>query len=77
MNLSNLTEDETWIVKWQYRMLGDFHTALFEAIKRADDYNLTKLALGFPSEVYGYKAYAQIPGWWQRVQKIAELREED
>ena len=72
-----LTEEEEFIIKWQYRILGDFTTALIDAIKRADSSNLARLALGFPMEVKAYKLYAEQPGWWQRTEeKYSELRGE-
>ena len=52
------TEAEKFVVKWQFRLLGDFHTALIRAITLADDRNLEQLALGFPDEVAGYRAWA-------------------
>ena len=63
-----------FIVKWQYRLLGHFKTALIEAIKLADDNNLAKLACGFPNEVQGYIYYSRTPGWWQEVQKKAGIK---
>lgn len=68
-NLDKLDASEWWIVKWQYRLLGDFHRVLFEAICRADETNLYKLSLGFPDEVEGYKKYATESGWWTDVQR--------
>ena len=52
------TEAEKFVVKWQFRLLGDFRTALIQAIMLADDRNLEQLALGFPDEVAGYRAWA-------------------
>jgi len=52
------TDAEKWIIQWQFRILGDFHTGLFQAISRADEGNLDRLRLGFPDEVDGYKAWA-------------------
>jgi len=51
------TPAEKWVVKWQYRLLGDFETALAEAICRADDGNLDRLARGFPNQVAGFLAW--------------------
>ncbi len=64
-----LTPEEDWIVQWQYRYVGDFHKALFEAICMADEKNLDKLTLGFPDEVSGYKKYTCQQGWWQEVKR--------
>lgn len=48
------TTAEKWVVKWQFRLLGDFETALANAIKLADENNLAKLKLGFPIQVNGF-----------------------
>jgi len=55
------------IVKWQWGLYGDFYTALFSAIKRADDENIERLALGFPIEIRGFLA-------WSRGTLAKELR---
>ena len=73
MNLDKLDNSEKFIFMWQYRLLGHFKTALIEVICRADDNNLEKLSLGFPDEVRGYINYNQTPGWWEEVQKKAEI----
>jgi hypothetical protein len=52
-----LNDSEIWVVKWQFRLLGDFEMALCEAIKRADDNNLMALSLGFPTQVNGYRQW--------------------
>ena len=44
----------------QFGMGGGFFNALFEAIARADEGNLTKLAAGFPEEVDAYKTWTRI-----------------
>lgn len=46
------------VIKWQFRLLGDFHTALWQAIAHADERNLSRLERGFPVEVQGYRAWA-------------------
>lgn len=51
-------ESDKWVVKWQFRALGDFETALCEAIKRADEHNMAKLGRGFPIQVEGYRRWA-------------------
>lgn len=48
------TESEKWVIKWQFHELGDFQSALAEAIKRADDDNLVRLGRGFPTQVGGF-----------------------
>jgi hypothetical protein len=55
----NFDESDKWVVKWQFRMLGSFETALSQAIKQADDDNLTLLALGFPVQVEGYRRWTR------------------
>ncbi len=52
------TNAEKAVIKWQFRLNGDFKTALWEAIKRADEGNLDRLALGFPDEVAGFRQWA-------------------
>ena len=64
-----LTPEEDWIAMWQYRYLGHFRKALFDAICAADEKNLDRLSLGFPDEVNGYKKYIRQEGWWKEVQK--------
>jgi hypothetical protein len=46
------------VIKWQYRLNGDFETALWGAIVRADEDNLARLERGFPEQVLGYRAWA-------------------
>lgn len=46
------------VVRWQFRLFGDFYKTLFDAIVRADEKNLDRLAKGFPVEVAGYRAWA-------------------
>jgi len=72
-NFDDLTEEEQFVVKWQYQMLGDFKTALVRAITKADEYNMQRLALGFPVEVQAYKRFTQEGGWWETVAKKAGL----
>lgn len=56
------------VLKWQWRLYGDFFTALFDAIKLADDQNLERLRLGFPIEVTGFVE-------WNRGSLAEKLRE--
>lgn len=51
------TNAEKWVLRWQFGLLGDFQTALADAIKRADYTNLARLELGFPDEVAGFTAW--------------------
>ena len=54
---NEVTPLETILLKWQYRLYGDFYTNLWEALVRADDNNIAKLALGFPDEVHALHAW--------------------
>ena len=56
------------VLKWQWALYGDFFTALFGAIKRADDENLERLRKGYPVEVAGFLA-------WNRGGLAKELRD--
>jgi hypothetical protein len=62
------TDAEKWVIRWQYRLLGDFQAALAEAITRADDSNLERLALGFSDQVAGFID-------WSRGNLSTRLRE--
>lgn len=53
------TKPEKFIVKWQFGMLGDFQSALIEAIKLADEGNLSRLAEGFPDEVGAFLSWSR------------------
>jgi len=67
--IDGFTPAEQFIFEWQYHLLGDFRQALIEAILRADKDNLDRLALGFPVEVMGYRAFSYVPNWWQEVEQ--------
>jgi len=47
-------------LEFQFRIAGDFYTALFQAIQQADEDNLERLAKGFPEEVEAYKVWARM-----------------
>lgn len=68
-NFKALTASEQAVVEWQYRLAGDFKTALWQAIARADEGNLARLRLGFPDDVAGFLAFSREKGWWERVQQ--------
>lgn len=75
--MNNLTEEEMFIYKWQYGMLGSFMNSLIRAIATADKGNLYRLSLGFPMEVSAYKKFSGIEGWWQEVEKkVATWKEQ-
>lgn len=47
-------------LEFQFRIAGDFYTALFRAIQQADENNLRRLAKGFPEEVEAYKVWSRM-----------------
>ncbi len=51
-------DSEKWVIEWQFGLLGDFETALKEAIIRADEDNLQRLYKGFPMQVHGFTLWA-------------------
>lgn len=53
------SDAEKSVIKWQFRLYGHFYTALWDAIKLADENNLIRLEKGFPLEVYGFKLWSQ------------------
>ena len=67
-NFDGFGAGEIAIIKWQYRLHGDFFMALFHAITKADDTNLRRIGEGFPDEVEAFKKYSQVTGWWQDVE---------
>ena len=67
-----LTKEERFIFDWQYRRLGDFKSALVNAIKTADKGNRELLRRGFPDEVGAYEKFAHTPGWWDEVEAKGE-----
>ena len=54
-----LTEVEAIAFKWQFRMMGGFESSLMDAISRADENNLNKIALGFPGFVATFKGWTR------------------
>ena len=71
VSLDKLEPDELAVFKWQYDLNGDFYSALFNAIKLADDTNLNNLIKGFPIEVEGFNKYRLVPMWWSEVKRKA------
>ena len=49
---------EKSVVKWQFRLHGNFRTALWVAIIKADENNIARIKRGFPDEVEGYRAWS-------------------
>ena len=70
---SRLDEGTQSLIKYQYRMIGDFFKCLWEAIYRADEVNLEKLALGFPLHVQALKNFRHKSGWWTEVRKSVNI----
>lgn len=55
---SEFTDIEKDVIRWQFRLLGEFDLALWRLIALADKNNLRKLALGYPDEVDGFCMWA-------------------
>ena len=66
-----LDDEQKALVRWQFRLCGDFETALWKAITLADEKNLELLARAFPVEVSAYKKYRGRPGYWGAATKLA------
>lgn len=73
VNLKALTPGEVELVKWQFRLHGDFKKALWEAIARADINNLMALGMGFPDEVAAFNRFANESGYWEDVKRRANI----
>ena len=71
IDISNLTDGEVELVKWQYRLHGGFNTTLWSAIAQADEGNLARLRRGFPDEVNAYLRFSREGGYWEDVQSRA------
>ena len=56
--MEDITDEERLVIKWQFRLCGDFETALWGAIITADEDNLGRLASGFPLHIRGFRAWA-------------------
>jgi hypothetical protein len=66
---SDFTDATKFVLKWQFGLLGDFQTALAQAIMKADDDNLARLRIGFPDQVDGFLQ-------WNRGDLAQRLRAE-
>lgn len=71
-----LNNGEHKLYEWQYRMSGSFYKSLFEMFCNADDFNLDRLAKGFPEEVEAYRRYAREEGYWAKVKEAYNNRGE-
>ena len=58
LNSARWTDDEKWVVEWQFRLLGSFGRALAHTLVAADETNLERLSMGFPMEVLGFRKWA-------------------
>lgn len=65
------TEADQHAIKWQYHLWGDFYTALWQAIARADRGNQFRIALGFPEDVQGYINWTQ-GDLYERIQRAGK-----
>jgi hypothetical protein len=56
------TYGEKFIIRWQFDqdldLLDEFEKPLIEAIKIADEDNLSRLAAGFPQQIAAFRAWA-------------------
>ena len=75
INIEGLSPDEAFVVKWQYRLLGDFEAALAICLTRADHKNFDRLEVAFPTQAGGYWRYVNTPGWWDEVEKKAGIKD--
>ena len=66
-----LSSAEWELYFWRIGTAGSFITALFNVAARADLNNLARLSLGFPDEIAVYRRYADLPGYWEALQRRA------
>ena len=59
LNSEDFGTCEKWVVMWQFGLLGDFDSALIVAITKADEKNLERLNLGFPTQVSAYLSWSR------------------
>lgn len=67
LNFAGLTKGEKFIVEWRYNLGCEFHSALIEAIIKANDENKNKLRQVFPDEVAAIYNFYNITDWWQKI----------
>ena len=68
IDTSNLNIGELELIQWQYKGdMGNFKTALWDAIALADSGNLTRLGAGFPDQVEAYRKFGHEEGYWLDV----------
>lgn len=63
-----MTEGEKHLCEFEYEMSGSFYTHLFNAIMKADGYNMTRLSLAFPEEVQAVNRFRNEDGYWEKLQ---------
>jgi hypothetical protein len=64
-----LTQGEMHLYEWQFGTAGGFMLDLFRLLGHSDSTNLTKLSLGYPSEVAAFRRYRSEPEYWAKIQK--------
>lgn len=66
-----MTDEEDFVLQWQYRYCGGFNRQLAELICKADLTNRERIRKGFPMEVSAMEKYLELEGWWFKVQQKA------
>lgn len=66
-DFSGLTKGEKFIAEWRYNLGCEFHSALIQAILKANDVNKAKLREVFPDEVGAIYNFYNVVGWWQNI----------
>lgn len=66
------TEGELWVLDWILgKPHGHFMDSITSALEHADDTNLNRMALSFPSQVQALRDYRSTKGWWGALQEKA------
>ena len=68
--------EQSWL-KYQYRFAGGFETKLWDAIIKADQRNLDRLAKGFPSHIQAPHDHRALPDWWDELRDRVVRRPKD
>jgi hypothetical protein len=77
IDTTKLNVGELELIQTQYNGdLGNFKTALWEAIRYADQSNLKRLSTAFPEQVAAYVKFTSVQGYWQEVLVRAGLVKE-
>ncbi len=72
MEVKDLEPGERFIWKWQRGRQTDFKKALIHLMMRADVINMSRIQLGFPTEVLAYQQYHHDPDWWPELEARME-----